>query len=251
MSSNITTSPPPMLNYIFQANLLCVVCLVCQAKDSLPERNVFPPDAAETQHLSPPCSNPFPAYESWPAAKGPQPAAPPLVKKPAKSEGLGGAAAAGGSEEEKEVEVEQDEGEATPDGNKRLLADILSVRIWKELFILGNETTTGLKVVRFSYLPCVRSDVKGRCASQEYLAQSSPPPLQKMVPSFLDSSFRQALWWWIVNDHGPKRGGKGNTFTFKSCGGCPPIVVADEKCYVGVDETRVNVEGRRTATRRR
>ncbi|CAB1108308.1 unnamed protein product [Ectocarpus sp. CCAP 1310/34] len=58
------------------------------------------------------------SYESWPAATGPQPVATPLVKQPA-------TAAAGA--EEKMVEVEQDEGEATPEGNKRALADILSV----------------------------------------------------------------------------------------------------------------------------
>ena len=63
------------------------------------------------------------AYESWPAATGPQPVAAPLVKKvkPVKAKG------AGEGTEETEVEVEKDEGEATPEGNKRLLADILSV----------------------------------------------------------------------------------------------------------------------------
>ena len=66
------------------------------------------------------------AYESWPAATGPQPVAAPLVKKvkPVKSKGVG----VGEGTEEMEVEVEKDEGEATPEGNKRLLADILSVR---------------------------------------------------------------------------------------------------------------------------
>eukprot|EP00903_Cladosiphon_okamuranus_P015551 g14356.t1 len=64
------------------------------------------------------------SYESWPAATGPQPAAAPLMKKvkPVKTKGVGGEGS-----EEIEVEVEKDEGEATPDGNKRLLADILSV----------------------------------------------------------------------------------------------------------------------------
>lgn len=64
------------------------------------------------------------AYESWPAATGPQPVAAPLVKevKPVKTKGAGE-----GAGEEMEVEVEKDEGEATPEGNKRLLADILSV----------------------------------------------------------------------------------------------------------------------------
>lgn len=57
-------------------------------------------------------------YESWPAATGPQPVAKPIVKKT--------------GEEGKEVEVEEDEGDATPEGNKRLLADILSVRLGKE-----------------------------------------------------------------------------------------------------------------------
>lgn len=65
------------------------------------------------------------AYESWPAAKGPQPVAKPLVKKPVPVPG----AAGGNDAEEKvlEVEAEADDGEATPDGNKRALADILSV----------------------------------------------------------------------------------------------------------------------------
>ncbi|CAN0429775.1 unnamed protein product, partial [Ectocarpus sp. 12 AP-2014] len=61
------------------------------------------------------------SYESWPAATGPQPVATPLVKQPA------AAASAAAVAEEKIVEVEQDEGEATPEGNKRALADILSV----------------------------------------------------------------------------------------------------------------------------
>ncbi|CAM9663790.1 unnamed protein product, partial [Ectocarpus sp. 6 AP-2014] len=61
------------------------------------------------------------SYESWPAATGPQPVATPLVKQPA------AAATAGAGAGEKMVEVEQDEGEATPEGNKRALADILSV----------------------------------------------------------------------------------------------------------------------------
>lgn len=65
------------------------------------------------------------AYESWPAATGPQPVATPLVKQPA------AAATAAAGAEEKMVEVEQDEGEATPEGNKRALADILSVRWWQ------------------------------------------------------------------------------------------------------------------------
>ena len=72
------------------------------------------------------CANlPTAAYESWPAATGPQPVAAPLVKKvkPVKTKGAGGEGS-----EEVEVEVEKDEGEATPEGNKRLLADILSVR---------------------------------------------------------------------------------------------------------------------------
>lgn len=53
-------------------------------------------------------------YESWPAATSPQPVAKPLVKR---KEGDSG---------EKEVE-EENEGEATAEGNKRVLADILSV----------------------------------------------------------------------------------------------------------------------------
>lgn len=61
-----------------------------------------------------------PVYESWPAATGPQPVAKPLVKRAADA----GSEKKGG--EEKVVEVE-DEGEATPEGNKRSLADILSV----------------------------------------------------------------------------------------------------------------------------
>lgn len=54
-------------------------------------------------------------YESWPAATGPQPVAKPLVKK------------TGSAMDADDKEVEEDEGEATPEGNKRLLADILSV----------------------------------------------------------------------------------------------------------------------------
>ncbi|CAM9644994.1 unnamed protein product [Scytosiphon promiscuus] len=63
------------------------------------------------------------SYESWPAAKGPQPVAKPLVKKPVTVPGSKG----GDDAEEKVLEVEKDDGEATPDGNKRALADILSV----------------------------------------------------------------------------------------------------------------------------
>lgn len=60
------------------------------------------------------------AYESWPAATGPQPLASALVKKTVGVAGVG--------KETEEREVEEDDGEATAEGNKRLLADILSVR---------------------------------------------------------------------------------------------------------------------------
>lgn len=54
-------------------------------------------------------------YESWPVATGPQPVAKPIAKK------------TGSAMDDNDKEVEEDEGEATPEGNKRLLADILSV----------------------------------------------------------------------------------------------------------------------------
>lgn len=51
-------------------------------------------------------------YENWPAATGPQPSAPPITSTAGEGKG---------------TEADLDEGEATPNGNKRLLADVLSV----------------------------------------------------------------------------------------------------------------------------
>lgn len=79
-------------------------------------RNVL---AHHVSHAAIPFPSRISVYESWPAAKGPQPVAKPLVK--ATGEAGSKEKEGGGAEEE------EDEGEATPDGNKRLLADILSV----------------------------------------------------------------------------------------------------------------------------
>lgn len=59
---------------------------------------------------------PSKVYESWPPATGPRPVLKPAVKKPGEE---------GESGDGQGLEAE---GEATPEGNKRSLADILSVR---------------------------------------------------------------------------------------------------------------------------
>lgn len=61
--------------------------------------------------------HPLKVYESWPPATGPRPVLKPAMKKPGE-EGESGDGQG----------LEADEGEPTPEGNKRSLADILSVR---------------------------------------------------------------------------------------------------------------------------